>query len=113
MFNTEWLNYKEYRLTHIVCLNALAIARAEIFTVAVTKQHGKVDYNFIYKCVKRLKGIEWGAEGPLKYLKGISGARMLVSDILAAALHNAESLTSFHYGVSMFLIRLKPYKGGT
>ncbi|MBU5349139.1 DGQHR domain-containing protein [Paenibacillus lautus] len=87
-FNTEWLNYKEYRLTHIVCLNALAIAGAEIFSAAANRNQGKVDYNFIQKCVKRLKGMEWGAEGPLKYLKGISGSRILAGDILAAALHH-------------------------
>ncbi|QCT04383.1 hypothetical protein E6C60_3675 [Paenibacillus algicola] len=85
-FNTEWLNYKEYRLTHIVCLNALAIAGAEIFLATVTKHQGKIDYNLIQKSVKRLKGMEWGAEGPLKYLKGISGSRLLAGDILAVAL---------------------------
>ncbi|GKS10872.1 hypothetical protein YDYSY3_18720 [Paenibacillus chitinolyticus] len=87
-FNTEWLNYKEYRLTHIVCLNALAIAGAEIFSFALIRQQGKFDYNLIQKCVKRLKGMQWGAEGPLKYLKGISGSRILASDILAVALHH-------------------------
>lgn len=88
-FNTEWLNYKEYRLTHIVCLNALAIAGADILAAAVTKQQGKIDYNFIHKCIKRLKDMDWGAEGPLKYLKGISGSRILASDISAAALKNS------------------------
>ncbi|MFB6471259.1 DGQHR domain-containing protein [Paenibacillus glucanolyticus] len=87
-FNSEWLNYKEYRLTHIVCLNALAIAGAEIFSVAISRKHGYIDYNFINKCVKKLKGMQWTAEGPLKYLKGTSGSKMLASDILALALHN-------------------------
>ncbi|MGC6587613.1 DGQHR domain-containing protein [Paenibacillus sp. Dod16] len=87
-FNSEWLNYKEYRITHIVCLNALAIAGSEIFSAAASKQQVNVDYNFIIKSVKRFKGMQWSAEGPLKYLKGISGSRILAEDIVAKAIPN-------------------------
>ncbi|MDR6780395.1 DNA sulfur modification protein DndB [Paenibacillus peoriae] len=80
-FNSEWLNYKEYRLTHIVCLNALAIVGAEIFSAGAASQQGKLDYNFIDKCVKRMRGMEWSTDGPLKYLKGISGSKVLASDL--------------------------------
>ncbi|MCP1136289.1 DGQHR domain-containing protein [Paenibacillus polysaccharolyticus] len=82
-FNTEWLNYKEYRLTHIVCLNALAIAGAEILNQSVNRQKGKSDYSFIEKSVRKMKNIEWSAEGPLKYLKGISGSKMLAQDLIS------------------------------
>ncbi|SCY54318.1 DNA sulfur modification protein DndB [Paenibacillus polysaccharolyticus] len=82
-FNTEWLSYKEYRLTHIVCLNALAIVGAEILKEATNRQKGKMDYAFIEKSVKKMKNTEWSAEGPLKYLKGISGSRMLAQDLIS------------------------------
>ncbi|PAD28719.1 hypothetical protein CHH60_23755 [Paenibacillus sp. 7523-1] len=82
-FNTEWLSYKEYRLTHIVCLNALAIAGAEILNEAISRSKGKMDYSFIEKSVKKMRNTEWSAEGPLKYLKGISGSRMLAQDLIS------------------------------
>ncbi|WP_222124452.1 DGQHR domain-containing protein [Paenibacillus xylanexedens] len=82
-FNTEWLSYKEYRLTHIVCLNALAIVGAEVLKEATNRQKGKMDYAFIEKSVKRMKNTEWSAEGPLKYLKGVSGSRMLAQDLIS------------------------------
>lgn len=82
-FNTEWLNYKEYRITHIVCLHALAITGSEILNEFVAKQNRKTDYSFIEKSVRKMKDTVWSAEGPLKYLKGISGSRILAQDLIA------------------------------
>lgn len=64
-------------------------SRGGDFSASIAPQ-GKIDYNFIAKCVKKLKGLEWAAEGPLRYLKGISGSKILASDILALTLHNGK-----------------------
>ncbi|OIB00634.1 hypothetical protein AK95_26060 [Paenibacillus sp. LC231] len=81
-FNKEWLNYKEYRLTHIVCLNALAIAGNEVFSICVGEEKRTIDYNQVTKCVKKLKNVEWSAIGPLRYIKGLSGSRTLANELI-------------------------------
>lgn len=81
LFNTEWLNYKEYRLTHIVCLNALAMAGAALIEKAVGERASSTDYTLIMKSIKRLKSIEWSSEGPLRYIKGMSGSKTLAYDL--------------------------------
>jgi len=82
-FNKEWLDYKEYRLTHIVCLNALAIAGAEVFSRAVSEEKKQVDYNYIVKCVKKLSRTDWSAAGPFKFIKGMNGSKALASDLIS------------------------------
>ncbi|MFC6648317.1 DGQHR domain-containing protein [Paenibacillus rhizoplanae] len=54
-FNAEWMDYKEYRITHIVCLNALSIAGAEVLSSCVTEGKKHIDYKRITKAVKKLK----------------------------------------------------------
>lgn len=81
-FNTEWLSYKHYRLTHIVCLNALAIAGAALFEKAVGERESSIDYSMIIKSVKKLKNIEWSSEGPLRYIKGMNGSKALAGDLI-------------------------------
>ncbi|MCA4756941.1 DGQHR domain-containing protein [Mycolicibacterium fortuitum] len=81
-FNKEWLNYKEYRLTHIVCLNALAIAGNEVFSICVGEEKRTIDYNQVTKCVKKLNNVEWSAIGPLRYIKGLSGSRTLANELI-------------------------------
>ncbi|GLX71424.1 DGQHR domain-containing protein [Paenibacillus glycanilyticus] len=81
-FNKEWLDYKDYRLTHIVTLNALAIAGSEVFYKAVGDQKQQIDYSFIMKCVKKLRSVDWSAAGPLRYIKGMSGSRTLANDLI-------------------------------
>lgn len=76
-FDTEWLSYKHYRLTHIVCLNALAIAEATLFEKAVGERESSIDYSIIIKSVKKLKNIERSSEGPLRYIKGMNGYKAL------------------------------------
>ncbi|WP_290415814.1 hypothetical protein [Paenibacillus polymyxa] len=36
-----------------------------------------VDYQAFMKSIRKLKRIDWSAEGPFKYLKGISGSKTL------------------------------------
>lgn len=38
IFNKEWLDYGEYRITHIVCLHALAIAGADVLQIAINSE---------------------------------------------------------------------------
>ncbi|MNW37245.1 hypothetical protein D3C74_142840 [compost metagenome] len=81
-FNKEWLDYKNYRLTHIVCLNAFAFAGAELFQTIKDESNKYIAYDQITKNVKKIKGIDWASEGPLKYIKGISGSRTLATDLV-------------------------------
>ncbi|MDO3679736.1 DGQHR domain-containing protein [Paenibacillus ehimensis] len=81
VFPHEWLDYKEYRLTHIVCLDALSIAGSEVLSKCTTESKRQFDYNGISKAVKKISKIDWSANGPLKYLKGISGSKSLATDL--------------------------------
>lgn len=81
-YPNEWLNYKEFKLTHIVCLDALAMACSKILPYC-KKQNGKqIDYSELLKCISRLKKIDWSVEGPFKYLKGISGSKTLAAELV-------------------------------
>ncbi|MDQ0899952.1 DGQHR domain-containing protein [Paenibacillus sp. V4I7] len=82
-FNQEWMDYQEHRLTHIVCLNALAIAGSEIFSKVVSTDKKQIDYTSILKYVKRLKKFDWSSNGVLRYIKGLSGSKTLASDLIA------------------------------
>lgn len=81
IFNQEWLDYKDYRLTHIVCLNALAFAGAELFEKVINIEKKHIDYAQIMKYLYRIKPMEWSSDGPLKYLKGINGSKTLAIDL--------------------------------
>jgi DNA sulfur modification protein DndB len=82
-FNKEWLDYKQYRITHIVCLNALAIAGSELFSRAVSEEKKQIDYPFVVKGVKKIKNTDWSVAGPFKFIKGLSGSRTLANDLIA------------------------------
>ncbi|MCF7753175.1 DGQHR domain-containing protein [Paenibacillus xylanexedens] len=82
LFSLEWADYKTQRLTHIVCLDALSIAASKLFLTCMKESQKKVDLNIVKKRVKKLKGIEWSKEGPLKYVKGISGSKSLAADLM-------------------------------
>ncbi|MGF9917711.1 DGQHR domain-containing protein [Paenibacillus ehimensis] len=82
-FSQEWMDYKEYRITHIVCLNALAIAGAEVFSKVVSEDTKQIDYNRILKYVKKLRKFDWSSTGILKYIKGLSGSKTLASDLMS------------------------------
>ncbi|GMX61148.1 hypothetical protein Elgi_74720 [Paenibacillus elgii] len=80
-FENEWSNYKDYRLTHIVCLDALSIAGSGILDRAVHNQNKRFDNALIEKAVKKLKKVDWSVNGPLKYLKGLPGSRSLAEEL--------------------------------
>ncbi|MCY9657117.1 DGQHR domain-containing protein [Paenibacillus chondroitinus] len=76
-FTHEWLDYSNYRLTHIVCLDALSIAGSELLASCTNDIKRQFDYNRIHKSVKKLSQMDWSSEGPLKYLKGMNGSKTL------------------------------------
>lgn len=82
LFPDQWNDNKLYRLTHITCLNALAIAGNEIITDNYLLKAQQVDSAKIESLLKNLKVIDWSASGDLKYLKGVSGSKILSNDIL-------------------------------
>ncbi|NRR22793.1 DGQHR domain-containing protein [Brevibacillus sp. MS2.2] len=78
-FSDEWNDYKGYRLVHIVCLDALSIAGRDVLSNCLVNGKKQLDHSEIQRHVKRLS-LDWSVEGPLKYLKGISGSRALASN---------------------------------
>ncbi len=81
IYPNEWVNYKEYKLTHIVCLDALAISGSKIVRSLNSEKMKSIDSQGLAKAVKRLKKIDWSVDGPFKYLKGISGSKTLSLDL--------------------------------
>jgi DGQHR domain len=82
-FNKEWLDYKEFRITHIVCLNALAILGTEIILRISNLEFKHKNYHSIIKDVKKLKLIDWSSEGAFKFIKGMSGSKVLAADLIS------------------------------
>ncbi|MEK3915304.1 DGQHR domain-containing protein [Paenibacillus sp. FSL H7-0331] len=80
-FSHEWLDYSGYRLTHIVCLDALSIAGSEVLSKCTTESKRQFDYNGITKAIKKISKIDWSINGPLKYLKGMSGSKSLATEL--------------------------------
>jgi DNA sulfur modification protein DndB len=85
-FNQEWMDYKEYRLTHIVCINALSLAGSELLGRCVSEDKKHIDYAAIEKAVKKIKKFDWSVSGRLKYIKGLSGSKTLAADLTAQML---------------------------
>lgn len=81
VFAKEWMNYGDYRITHIVCLDALSIAGAKVLTKCVNDR-GRLNYDLVQKYVNRLTSLNWSSEGPLKYIKGLSGSKSLAIDLI-------------------------------
>ncbi|WP_339293435.1 DGQHR domain-containing protein [Paenibacillus sp. FSL W8-0187] len=80
-FPSEWLDYSGHRLTHIVCMDALSIAGCNVLSKQITKSKKRVDYSVLIKSVSKLKQIDWSSNGPLRYLKGLSGSKTLSLEI--------------------------------
>lgn len=78
----EWMNYKEYKLTHIVCLDALAMAASKALSNCKKENSTQIDHQKFIKSAKRLKKIDWSVSGPFKYLKGISSSKTLASELI-------------------------------
>lgn len=86
LFNAEWIDYKGHRLSHIVCLDALAISGAKVINTNVSENLKAINYEGISKKVKKLRKFNWTSEGGLKYLKGMSGSRALAEDLTSRML---------------------------
>ncbi|MCK9859618.1 DGQHR domain-containing protein [Paenibacillus sp. ATY16] len=82
LFPSEWIDYKGQRLTHIVCLDALSIAGSQVLASCVQESRKQLELTTASRLIKKLKGIEWSSEGPLKYVKGMSGSRTLASELV-------------------------------
>ncbi|MFK4340670.1 MULTISPECIES: hypothetical protein [unclassified Paenibacillus] len=80
-FSKEWIDYGEYRITHIVCLDALSIAGSKLLTMCINERD-RIDYNMMHKRVKKLSTMNWSSDGPLKYVKGVSGSKSLAADLI-------------------------------
>lgn len=77
----EWNNYKEYRLTHIVCLDALSMAGNSLLVKYAYETRKQVDLKTIIKRIQRLSVVDWSSNGPLRYIKGTSGSKSLTVDL--------------------------------
>lgn len=82
LFPDEWDDNKLYRMTHVTCLNALAIAGNTIINNNYLIKSQQPDSVKIADLLIKLKDIDWTSNGDLKYLKGVAGSKMLASDIL-------------------------------
>ncbi|MGQ7887560.1 DGQHR domain-containing protein [Paenibacillus sp. WC2504] len=81
-FPNQWLDYNGYRITHIVCLDALSIAGSKILTMCTSQNKKQFDYTGIKKAISKFKHIDWSTQGPLKYIKGMNGSKSLSIDLI-------------------------------
>ncbi|NEW06872.1 DGQHR domain-containing protein [Paenibacillus sp. SYP-B3998] len=79
--SSEWLDYSGHRLTHIVCMDALSIAAGNVLCKQINNNKKIVDYSALIKAVKKLKHIDWSINGPLRFIKGLTGSRALSHEI--------------------------------
>ncbi|MEK5377584.1 DGQHR domain-containing protein [Paenibacillus sp. FSL P2-0173] len=77
---SQWIDYQGYRLTHIVCLDALSIAGSKVLNICLSESK-KFDIKLISKHTKKLATIDWSTDGSLKYVKGLSGSRTLAEEL--------------------------------
>lgn len=77
----EWDDYKNYRLTHITCLNALAIVGNELINENYLVKSQQPDSVKIANKLLNIGEIDWSANGDLKFVKGVAGTKLLATDI--------------------------------
>ncbi|MGE7946914.1 DGQHR domain-containing protein [Lysinibacillus sp. NPDC093688] len=82
LFPEHWDDNQLYRMTHITCLNTLAIVGNEIINENYSMKSQQPDSVKITKLLNNLKEIDWLSSGNLKYIKGAAGSKMLADDIL-------------------------------
>jgi len=87
LFPIEWEDNKLYRITHITCLNAIAIAGNQIINENYLAKSQQPDSVRIANLLMGLKNIDWATNGDLKYLKGAAGSKILADDILNCTLN--------------------------
>ncbi|WP_230302549.1 DGQHR domain-containing protein [Peribacillus simplex] len=80
----QWSEYKKYRLTHIVCLNALSIAGNTIILENYNFSSNQLNNTKISKILTNIQNIDWSSEGSLKYLKGVSSSNFLAADLVTS-----------------------------
>ncbi|GIP55312.1 DGQHR domain-containing protein [Paenibacillus vini] len=81
LFTAEWYDYKSFRLTHIVCLDALSIVGKELLLKAKHENSKQINQQVVLKGLNGLKKVDWSVNGPLKYLKGLNGSKSLSTDL--------------------------------
>ncbi|GGG26501.1 hypothetical protein GCM10007425_21380 [Lysinibacillus alkalisoli] len=77
----EWDDYKTYRLTHITCLNALAIVGNDLINENYLVKSQQPDSVKIANKLLNLGEIDWSASGDLKFVKGVAATKILANDI--------------------------------
>lgn len=77
----EWDDYKNYRLTHITCLNALAIVGNELINENYLAKSQQPDSVRIASKLLNLGEIDWSVSGDLRFVKGVAGTKILARDI--------------------------------
>lgn len=77
----EWDDYKNYRLTHITCLNALAIVGNELINENYLAKSQQPDSVKVANKLLNLGEIDWSVSGELKFVKGVAGTKVLAMDI--------------------------------
>ncbi|MFE4145063.1 hypothetical protein ACFX4I_25045 [Peribacillus sp. YIM B13472] len=84
IFPNQWSEYKKYRLTHIVCLNALSIAGNTIILENYNFSSNQLNNTEIPKSLTNIQNIDWSSEGSFKYLKGVSSSNFLAADLVTS-----------------------------
>jgi DNA sulfur modification protein DndB len=78
----EWEDFKSFRLTHVISLNALAIVGNNIINENFLYKSQQPNSNKIQSIIENLKQVDWSTNGDLRYLKGTSGSKLLAQDII-------------------------------
>ncbi|MGE7024458.1 DGQHR domain-containing protein [Solibacillus cecembensis] len=81
LFPEEWEDNSLYRMTHITCLNALAMVGNTVINENYLVKSQQPNSVKIAQLLMNLKEIDWLSTGDLKYLKGAAGSKVLASDI--------------------------------
>ncbi|MBN3544096.1 DGQHR domain-containing protein, partial [Fictibacillus barbaricus] len=81
MFPNEWGDYKNYKMTHIIGINALSLVGNQVIRKHFDKDSNNIDINQMTKTLYKIKNVDWSAEGSMKYLKGITGSRTLAKEL--------------------------------
>ena len=82
LFPEEWKDNKLYRMTHVTCLNALAMAGNTVINNNYLAKSQQPDSVKITNLLYNLSEIDWSVNSDLRYLKGAAGSKILSSDIL-------------------------------
>jgi DNA sulfur modification protein DndB len=79
-FVEEWNDYKAFKLTHIVSLDALSMAGSSVLGKCLHESQKKINFESVLKRIQRLSVVDWSSDGSLKYIKGTSGSKSLAAD---------------------------------